>query len=138
MSCLPFLCNWIYSIVYSRVMDMLAHRNLISTTVIRKLSMAIGNFLLNYLLYRETNKIQNLQIMKYFCVIVKLFLKLYIHYCATKYFLSRIFLCIKLRLKLFSRNPSTHCVTKSWMSFLSTFWKHKNCIQLITIINAYH
>ena len=44
MSCIPFLCNWIYSIIYSRVMDMLAHRKLITTTVTRKLSMAIGNF----------------------------------------------------------------------------------------------
>jgi hypothetical protein len=44
---IPFLCNWIYSIVYSRVMDMLGQRKLITTTVTRKVSMAIGEILNN-------------------------------------------------------------------------------------------
>ncbi len=42
LSMIPFLCNWIYSIVYSRVMDMLGQRKFITTTVTRKVSMAIG------------------------------------------------------------------------------------------------
>jgi ACS family sodium-dependent inorganic phosphate cotransporter len=43
LSMIPFLCNWIYSIVYSRLMDMLAQRKLITTTWIRKLSMGIAS-----------------------------------------------------------------------------------------------
>jgi ACS family sodium-dependent inorganic phosphate cotransporter len=43
LSAVPFLCNWIYSIVYSRVLDMIVQRGLITTTVARKISMGIAS-----------------------------------------------------------------------------------------------
>ena len=42
LSCLPFLCNWLFSIVYSSGLDVARGKGLINTTWARKLSMAIG------------------------------------------------------------------------------------------------
>ncbi len=42
LSAVPFLCNWIYSIFYSRVLDILVQKNILTTTVARKVSMGIG------------------------------------------------------------------------------------------------
>lgn len=43
LSCVPFLCNWLFSIVYSNRLDWARSKGYISTTTARKLSMAIGN-----------------------------------------------------------------------------------------------
>ena len=42
LSAVPFLCNWIYSIFYSRILDMFVQKKIITTTVARKVSMGIG------------------------------------------------------------------------------------------------
>ena len=43
LSFIPFLCNWIYSIIYSKILDTLGQKKIISTTVMRKISTGIGN-----------------------------------------------------------------------------------------------
>lgn len=45
LSALPFLCNWLFSIVYSNRLDWARQKGLISTTSARKLSMAIASII---------------------------------------------------------------------------------------------
>jgi len=51
LSAVPFLCNWIYSIFYSRVLDILVQKNILTTTVARKVSMGIGELKLFDLIF---------------------------------------------------------------------------------------
>ena len=41
LSCLPFLCNWICSILYSTSLDKIRQKNLINTTQARKISVTL-------------------------------------------------------------------------------------------------
>ena len=43
LSAIPFLANWLFSIGYSHVLDLLVSRKIIKTVNARKTSMAIGN-----------------------------------------------------------------------------------------------
>ena len=43
LSCVPFLCNWVFSIIYSKWLDWMHHNDHMSTTTARKLSMAIAS-----------------------------------------------------------------------------------------------
>jgi ACS family sodium-dependent inorganic phosphate cotransporter len=45
LSAVPFLCNWIYSIFYSRILDILVQKNIFTTTVARKVSMGIASLI---------------------------------------------------------------------------------------------
>ena len=42
LSSIPFICNWLTSIVYSNRLDWARNKGWISTTGARKLSMSIG------------------------------------------------------------------------------------------------
>ena len=42
LSCIPFLCNWVFSIVWSSGLDAARARGWVSTTLARKISMAVG------------------------------------------------------------------------------------------------
>ena len=56
LSSIPFICNWIMSIVYSNRLDWAREKGWISTTFARKLSMTIGEKILNH--YRPEESTQ--------------------------------------------------------------------------------